>query len=178
MTNRYGLRTRCVLAGSVREVAADLLCDDLRRFSRSRDHMDGPGPEAVESSPSFLNRANDGWVEETRFPRSVAGHLDACPSQDLYETLHAEDGATVVVVLNDGNRSQRWSLVADIGRGWTVYPGTRSSSPAAQVVLPADTFWRLASGSVARPDGRIFVRQVWSDFGAICLRAKIRTWRQ
>jgi hypothetical protein len=67
-----------------------------------------------------------------------------------YEPLRAEDGTTVVVVLNDGNRALSWSLVIDIGRGWTVYPGTRSSIPTAQVILPADTFWRLASGSVSQ----------------------------
>jgi hypothetical protein len=67
-----------------------------------------------------------------------------------YEPLHAEDGTTVVVVLHDGSRSLSWSLVTDAGRGWTVYPGTRSSIPTAQVILPADTFWRLASGSVPR----------------------------
>jgi uncharacterized protein (TIGR03083 family) len=209
---------------SVRDVAAHLLHDDLRRLSRSRDHIEGSVPGAGESLPTFLNRANDRWVEETRFlsPRLLVdlltetAHLlhrmwadadldqlgegvwwagvEAAPvwldvardySEDwihhqqirdaierpglsspefldplldtlmralpkTYEPLHAEDGTTVVVVLNDGNRSLTWSLVADIGRGWTVCPGTRSSVPAAQVILPADTFWRLASGSVPR----------------------------
>jgi uncharacterized protein (TIGR03083 family) len=52
---------------SVRDVAAHLLHDDLRRLSRSRDHVKGPVPDAGESLPTFLNRANDRWVEETRF---------------------------------------------------------------------------------------------------------------
>jgi hypothetical protein len=67
-----------------------------------------------------------------------------------YEPVHAKEGTTVVVVLNDGNRLLNWSLVRDIGRGWTVYPGDRASIPKAQVILPADTFWRLATGSVPR----------------------------
>jgi uncharacterized protein (TIGR03083 family) len=210
---------------SVRDVAAHLLHDDLRRLSRSRDHVQGPVPDAGESLPTFLNRTNDRWVEETRFlsPRllvdllTCTGQLlhrmwadanldqlgegvwwagvEAAPvwldvardySEDwihhqqirdaveqpgltspefldplldtlmralpkTYESVHAEEGTTVVVVLNDGSRSLSWSLAMDIGRGWTVYPGTRSSSPTAQVILPADTFWRLATGSVPRP---------------------------
>jgi uncharacterized protein (TIGR03083 family) len=52
---------------SVRDVAAHLLHDDLRRLSRSRDHVEGSAPDAGESLPTFLNRANDRWVEETRF---------------------------------------------------------------------------------------------------------------
>jgi uncharacterized protein (TIGR03083 family) len=209
---------------SVRDVAAHLLHDDLRRLSRSRDHVGGPVPDAGESLPTFLNRANDRWVEETRFisPQLLVDLLahtapllhrmwtgsnldllgegvwwagvEAAPvwldvardySEDwihhqqirdaverpgvsspefldplldtlmralpkTYEPLRAEDGTTVVVVLNDGNRALGRSLVTDIGRGWTVYPGTRSSIPTAQVILPADTFWRLASGSVSQ----------------------------
>jgi uncharacterized protein (TIGR03083 family) len=209
---------------SVRDVAAHLLHDDLRRLSRTRDHVEGPVPKAGESLPTFLNRSNDRWVKETRFlsPRllvdllTATGHflhrmwadssldqlgegvwwagVEAAPvwldvardyTEDwvhhqqirdaverpglsspefldplldtlmralpkTYETLHAEDGTTVVVVLNDGNRSLSWSLAMDIDRGWTVYPGTRSSIPTAQVILPADTFWRLATGSVPR----------------------------
>jgi hypothetical protein len=52
---------------SVRDVAVHLLHDDLRRLSRSRDHVGGPVPDAGESLPTFLNRANDRWVEETGF---------------------------------------------------------------------------------------------------------------
>ena len=37
---------------SVRDVAAHLLHDDLRRLSRSRDHVEGPVPEAGESLPA------------------------------------------------------------------------------------------------------------------------------
>ena len=209
---------------SVRDVAAHLLHDDLRRLSRTRDHVQGPVPDAGESLPTFLNRANDRWVEETQFlsPRLLVDLLtetgqllhrmwadadldqlgegvwwagvEAAPvwldvsrdySEDwihhqqirdaverpglsspefldplldtlmralpnTYESLRADGGTTVLVVVNDGNRLLAWSLVADIGRGWTVYPGTRSSVPAAQVILPADTFWRLATGSVPR----------------------------
>jgi uncharacterized protein (TIGR03083 family) len=209
---------------SVRDVAAHLLHDDFRRLSRTRDGVQGPVPAADESLPTFLNRANDRWVEETRFlsPRllidllTCTGQLlhrmwadadldqlgegvwwtgvDAAPiwldvardySEDwihhqqirdtverpglgspeffdplldtlmralpkTYESLHAEDGATVLVVLNDQNRSLSWSLVWDIGRGWTLYPGTHPSLARAQVILPADTFWRLATGSLPR----------------------------
>jgi uncharacterized protein (TIGR03083 family) len=46
---------------SVRDVAAHLLHDDLRRLSRSRDHVGGPVPDAGESLPTFLNgRTTDG----------------------------------------------------------------------------------------------------------------------
>jgi uncharacterized protein (TIGR03083 family) len=209
---------------SVRDIAAHLLHDDLRRVSRSRDHVAGPARDAGESLPTFLNRANDRWVDETRFlsPRLLVelltetGHLvhrmwtdsnldqlgegvwwadvDAAPvwldvardySEDwihhqqirdavqrpglsspefldplldtlmralpkTYEPLAAEDGTTIVVILDDANRSLSWSLVNDIGRGWTLYPRTESSSPTAQVILPADAFWRLATGNVPR----------------------------
>ena len=65
-------------------------------------------PEApVLSSPEFLDPLLDTLMR-------------ALPK--TYESLHAEDGTTVVVVLNDGNRSLSWSLVTDVGRGWTVYP--------------------------------------------------------
>jgi uncharacterized protein (TIGR03083 family) len=209
---------------SVRDIAAHLLHDDLRRLSRSRDHVEGPVPGAGEPLPVFLNRANDRWVKETRFlsPRLLVdllnetGHLlhrmwadadldrlgegvwwagvDAAPvwldvardySEDwvhhqqirdaverpglgspefldplldtlmralpkTYESRHAEGGATVVVELNDGSRSLSWSLVMEMGRGWTMYPGTRSLIPTAQVIVPADAFWRLATGNVPR----------------------------
>ena len=67
-----------------------------------------------------------------------------------YEFLHAEEGTTVLVVLKDRKRSLARSLVADIGRRRMMYPGLSWSSPTAQVMLPTDTFWRLASGSVPR----------------------------
>ncbi len=194
---------------SMRDVAAHVQHDDLRRLSRTRDHVQGPVPDAGESSLTFLNRANDRWVEVARFlsPRlpvdllTETGHLlhrmwadadldqlgdgvlwagveiapiwldvarnysedwihqqirDAIEQPGLsspefldplldtlmralpktYESLHAEGGTTVVVVLNDENRSLTWSLVTDIGHGGTVYPGTRSSIPTAQVIFP------------------------------------------
>jgi uncharacterized protein (TIGR03083 family) len=209
---------------SARDVAAHLLHDDLRRLSRTRDHVEGPVPDAGESLPTFLNRANDRWIEETRFlsPRLLVDLLtetgpllhqmwtdsnldqlgegvwwagiEAAPvwldvardySEDwvhhqqirdaverpglsspefldplldtlmralpkTYESVHAEDDTTVVVTLSDGSRSLSWSLVMDIGCGWTVYPRTRSLTPTAQVILPADTFWRLATGNISR----------------------------
>ena len=49
-----------------------------------------------------------------------------------YESLHAEDGTVVVDVLNDGSRSQSWTLVMDLGRGWTVYPARGSSMAAVE----------------------------------------------
>ena len=58
------------------------------------------------------------------------------PLPKTYESVHAAGGTTVVVVLNDENRSLTWSLVTDIGHGGTVYPGTRSSIPTAQVIFP------------------------------------------
>jgi hypothetical protein len=51
----------------VRDIAAHLLHDDPRRLSRTRDHVEGSPPEIGESLPAFLNRANERWVEETRF---------------------------------------------------------------------------------------------------------------
>jgi hypothetical protein len=156
---------------SVRDVAAHLLHDDLRRLSRTRDHVEGPVPEGVwwagvEAAPVWLDVARDyteDWIHHQQIrdpverpglssPEFLDPLLDtvmrALPKS--YEPLHAEDGTTVVVVLNDGSRSLSWSLAMDIDRGWTVYPGTRSSIPTAQVILPADTFWRLATGSVPR----------------------------
>jgi uncharacterized protein (TIGR03083 family) len=70
---------------SVRDVAAHRVHDDLRRLSRSRDHVQGAVPDAGESLPTFLNRANDRWVEETRFlsPRLVVDLL-TCTGQLLH----------------------------------------------------------------------------------------------
>jgi hypothetical protein len=51
----------------VRDIAAHLLHDDPRRLSRTRDHVEGSPPEIGESLPAFLNRANERWLEETRF---------------------------------------------------------------------------------------------------------------
>src|SRR5829696_3754730 len=73
---------------SVRDVAAHLLHDDLRRLSRSRDHVVGPVPDAGDALPTFLNRANDRWVEETRFlsPRLLVDLLTpdrSPPSPDV-----------------------------------------------------------------------------------------------
>jgi hypothetical protein len=112
------------------DVARDY-SEDWIHHQQIRDAVERPGV----SSPEFLDPLLDTLMR-------------ALPK--TYEPLRAEDGTTVVGVLNDGNRALSWSLVTDIGRGWTVYPGTRSSIPTAQVILPADTFWRLASGSVSR----------------------------
>jgi hypothetical protein len=37
----------------------------IERLSGIRDHVEGPVPDAGESLPTFLNRANDRWVEAT-----------------------------------------------------------------------------------------------------------------
>jgi len=111
------------------DVARDY-SEDWIHHQQIRDAVDRPGL----SSPEFLDPLLDTLMR-------------ALPK--TYEPLPAEAGTTVVVVLTDGNRSLSWSLVTDIGHGWTVHPGTRSI-PTAQVILPADTFWRLASGSVVR----------------------------
>ena len=69
-TNRNGPRTRCVLAG---------LCAMLPRTCYTTTFADSVTaativPNAGESMPSFLNRANYRWVEESRFvsPRHFA----------------------------------------------------------------------------------------------------------
>jgi hypothetical protein len=72
-----------------------------------------------------------------------------CALPKTYEALEGDAGATVVVVLNDSKRSLTWSLVADRGSGWTVYPCTKHSPAAAQVIPSPGTFWRLATGSVS-----------------------------
>jgi hypothetical protein len=120
-----GLVSRQLLSG------LDVARDYSEDWIQIRDAVQRPGL----SSPEFFDPLLD-----TLMP--------ALPK--TYEPLHAEDGTTVVVVLQDGSRSLTWSLVRDIGSGWTVYPDTRSSISTAQVILPADTFWRLASGSVPR----------------------------
>jgi len=75
---------------SVRDVAAHLLHDDLRRLSRSRDHVEGPVPKVGESLPTFLNRANDRWVKETRFlsPRLLVDLLIHTPTTSAREARH------------------------------------------------------------------------------------------
>ena len=115
---------------------------------------DGRICESTVANIGFLDRDTVVWPEAPVLssPEFLDPLLDtlmrALPK--TYESLHAEDGTTVVVVLNDGNRSLSWSLVTDVGRGWTVYPGMRSSIPTAQVILRADTFWILATGNVPR----------------------------
>jgi hypothetical protein len=41
----------------VRDIAAHLLHDDLRRLSRTRDHVEGSAPEIGESLPAFIKRS-------------------------------------------------------------------------------------------------------------------------
>jgi hypothetical protein len=118
-----GLVSRQLLSG------LDVARDYSEDWIQIRDAVQRPGL----SSPEFFDPLLD-----TLMP--------ALPK--TYEPLHAEDGTTVVVVLQDGSRSLTWSLVRDIGSGWTVYPDTRSSISTAQVILPPDTFWKFASGSV------------------------------
>jgi hypothetical protein len=96
-----------------------------------RDAVERPGL----GSPEFLDPLLDTMMR-------------ALPK--TYESRHAEGGATVVVELNDGSRSLSWSLVMEMGRGWTMYPGIRSLIPTARVIVPADAFWRLATGNVPR----------------------------
>lgn len=63
----WAARTVCT-AWAVRDVAAHLLHDDLRRLSRTRDRYGGgPGPAAGQSLPEFLDAANQRWVTEAAF---------------------------------------------------------------------------------------------------------------
>jgi hypothetical protein len=101
------------------DVARDY-SEDWIHHQQIRDAVERPGL----SSPEFLDPLLDTLMR-------------ALPK--TYESLRADGGTTVVVVVNDRNRSLAWSLVADIGRGWTVYPGMRSSVRAAHVILPAYT---------------------------------------
>jgi len=53
---------------TVRDVAAHLLHDDLRRLSSTRDrHVGGPSPADGQTLVEFLNGANQRWVVETGF---------------------------------------------------------------------------------------------------------------
>lgn len=112
------------------DVARDY-SEDWVHHQQIRDVVERPGL----SSPEFLDPLLDTLMR-------------ALPK--TYEPVHADDGTNVVVVLSDGSRSLSWSLVMDIGCGWTVYPRTRSLTPTGQVILPADTFWRLATGNIPR----------------------------
>lgn len=74
-------------AGSwrVRDVVAHLLGDDVGRLSRSRDAYPGPGPEAGEPLPTFLNRFNEEWVgATTRASPTVLQELLTATSHSIH----------------------------------------------------------------------------------------------
>jgi hypothetical protein len=50
----------------VRDNAAHLLHDDLRRLSRTRDHVEGSAPEIGESLPAFIKRSLSGGRRGSR----------------------------------------------------------------------------------------------------------------
>ena len=63
----WALPTGCP-GWTVRDIAAHVLHDDLRRLSRMRDgHEAGPRPDPGESLASFIDRTNQRWVAESAF---------------------------------------------------------------------------------------------------------------
>lgn len=66
-----------------------------------------------------------------------------------YRQLPAAPGSAVLVILDDHGRNLAWALHAD-RVGWILRHG-HAPAPTAQVRMPADTLWRLATGGIS-PD--------------------------
>jgi hypothetical protein len=91
------------------------------------------GRRVVEAAPVWLDVARDyseDWTHHQqirddvkrpglRFSEFLDPVLDTfmCALPKTYEALEGDAGTTVVVALNDSERSLTWSLVADRGRG-------------------------------------------------------------
>lgn len=58
----------------------------------------------------------------------------------------------LLVVVHDDGREQGWTLSWDSG-GWRL-SHARPATPIARIAMPAETFWRLATGGIGSTEAR------------------------
>lgn len=71
-----------------------------------------------------------------------------------YADQPAATGSVVSVTAVAGDERWTWSLVADPQDGWVLGTPPAEGPAAASATLPADTWWRLATGGVSPDDAR------------------------
>jgi len=114
--------TACAL-WSVRDLAAHLLDDDLRRLSSQRDRQPLPAGAAIESHAAlvaFVNRMNGEWVAAARrlSPRLLTDLLELTGPwvADLFRSIDSAAPAHWAVSWAGEERSAHWF---DVGRDYT-----------------------------------------------------------
>jgi len=114
--------TACAL-WSVRDLAAHLLDDDLRRLSSQRDRQPLPAGAAIESHAAlvaFVNRMNGEWVAAARrlSPRLLTDLLELTGPWvvDLFRSIDSAAPAHWAVSWAGEERSAHWF---DVGRDYT-----------------------------------------------------------
>lgn len=108
---------------SVRDIAAHLLDDDLRRLSSHRDGQELPYLPRDESEPAlleFINHLNAEWVEVARrlSPRVIVDLLEVTGPQiaELFDSLDPFGQAHFAVSWAGELHSENWF---DVGRDYT-----------------------------------------------------------
>jgi uncharacterized protein (TIGR03083 family) len=151
-------------------LVVDLLSLTARRLEAMWAAADLESPSegvwwaGVELAPVWLDLARDyseDWthqqqirdavhrpgLKDSRFLDPVLDtFLRAAPH--IYRHVSSSEPANVRIDLDDLGRALTWSLRAEPD-GWFL-SRTREPAPTASITLPADTFWRLASGAVSR----------------------------
>jgi uncharacterized protein (TIGR03083 family) len=114
--------TACAL-WSVRDIAAHLLDDDLRRLSAQRDRQPLPAAEPIEDHASlvaFVNRLNGEWVAAARrlSPRIITDLLEVTGPWvvELFGSIDPAAPAHWAVSWAGEERSAHWF---DVGRDYT-----------------------------------------------------------
>jgi uncharacterized protein (TIGR03083 family) len=114
--------TVCAL-WSVKDIAAHLLDDDLRRISFHRDAHHPPNAPTIESYASliaYINRMNGEWVEAARrlSPRVLVDLLEVTGPwvEELFRSIDPDAPAHWPVAWAGEERSAHWF---DVGRDYT-----------------------------------------------------------
>jgi uncharacterized protein (TIGR03083 family) len=117
----------------------------------------------IDPAPTWLDLARDyseEWTHQqqirdaTRRPGLTdAVFLDAALETfaralpHVYRDAPSVAGASVIVVaVHEDGRDQSWALVREAA-GWTLVH-THPPAPTATITMPADMFWRLATGGI------------------------------
>src|SRR4051794_25247981 len=114
--------TACAL-WSVKDIAAHLLDDDLRRLSFHRDVHQPPGASAIDDYAALIahiNRLNGEWVEVARrmSPRVLIDLLEITGPwvEELFRSIDPDATAHWPVAWAGEERSAHWF---DVGRDYT-----------------------------------------------------------
>jgi len=114
--------TACAL-WSVKDIAAHLLDDDLRRLSFHRDGHELPGAPTIDGYASlvaYINRLNGEWVEAARrlSPRVLVDLLEITGPwvEELFRSMEPDAPAHWSVAWAGEERSAHWF---DVGRDYT-----------------------------------------------------------